>query len=45
VLGFQANHVDIDFYDRFYQSGALAATQREHLARWHADDSNAALGK
>jgi hypothetical protein len=36
VLGFQASHVDVEFYDRFYRPGALAATQREHLARWHA---------
>jgi len=35
VLGFQASHVDVEFYDRFYRSEALAATQREHLARWH----------
>jgi hypothetical protein len=35
VLGFQASHVDVDFYDRFYRPEALAATQREHLARWH----------
>ena len=35
VLGFQANHVDVEFYDRFYRPAALAATQREHLARWH----------
>jgi hypothetical protein len=35
VLGFQASHVDVEFYDRFYRPGALAATQREHLARWH----------
>jgi hypothetical protein len=35
VLGFQASHLDVEFYDRFYRPGALAATQREHLARWH----------
>jgi hypothetical protein len=37
VLGFQASHVDVEFYDRFYRPQALAATQREHLARWHGD--------
>jgi hypothetical protein len=36
VLGFQASHVDVEFYDRFYRPEALAATQRQHLARWHA---------
>jgi hypothetical protein len=35
VLGFQASHVDVEFYDRFYQPGALSETQREHLGRWH----------
>jgi hypothetical protein len=35
VLGFQASHVDVEFYDRFYRPGALSGTQREHLARWH----------
>jgi hypothetical protein len=35
VLGFQASHVDVEFYDRFYRPEALSATQRAHLARWH----------
>jgi hypothetical protein len=35
VLGFQASHVDVEFYDRFYRPEALTATQREHLVRWH----------
>jgi hypothetical protein len=35
VLGFQASHLDVEFYDRFYRAETLAATQREHLARWH----------
>ena len=33
--GFQASHLDVEFYDRFYRPEALAASQREHLARWH----------
>jgi len=37
MLGYQATHVDIDFYDRFYTPGALTDTQRQHQARWHAD--------
>lgn len=37
VLGYQATHVDADFYDRFYRSGALTDTQRHHLARWHGE--------
>jgi len=35
VLGFQANHVDVKFYDRLYRPEALATTRREHLVRWH----------
>ncbi len=30
VLGYQAHHLDIDFYDRFYQDDALTDTQRNH---------------
>jgi len=37
LLGFQAGHVDPDFYDRDYRPGALSATQREHMARWHRE--------
>jgi hypothetical protein len=35
-LGYQATHVDEQFYDRFYRPEALTETQREHVARWHA---------
>jgi len=35
VLGHQATHVDVDFYDRFYYPEALAETQRRHTGRWH----------
>jgi hypothetical protein len=35
VLGFQASHVDVEFYERFYRPEALSETQRTHLARWH----------
>jgi hypothetical protein len=37
VLGFQASHVDTEFYDRFYRPDALSPTQREHMARWHGE--------
>ena len=33
VLGFQACHLDAEFYDRFYRPEALATTQREDFAR------------
>jgi hypothetical protein len=35
VLGFQAGHLDLDFYDRFYRPEALTETQRSHMERWH----------
>ncbi len=40
VLGYQANHVDVEFYDRFYKPEALSETQRRHMERWHAQPSN-----
>jgi hypothetical protein len=33
VLGFQACHLDAEFYDRFYRPEALGATQREDFSR------------
>jgi hypothetical protein len=35
VLGFQANHVDLEFYRRFYHPDALSETQRRHMDTWH----------
>ena len=35
IMGYQATHVDEDFYDRFYRPEALSETQRSHQARWH----------
>ena len=36
VIGYQATHVDVEFYDRFYRLEALTETQRQHQALWHA---------
>src|SRR5207248_10786695 len=36
VTGCQTQHVDVEFYDKFYQPEALSETQREHMRRWHA---------
>jgi hypothetical protein len=35
LLGFQVNHVDTEFYDRFYRNEALTDLQRNHLRDWH----------
>ncbi len=31
LLGYQATHVDVEFYDRFYRPAALTDTQRQHM--------------
>ncbi len=32
VIGYQATHIDVDFYDQFFHPDALTQTQREHHA-------------
>jgi hypothetical protein len=39
VLGFQASHLDTEFYERYYKPEALSDTERNHLARWHRTES------
>ncbi|MBS1787808.1 MAG: hypothetical protein JST85_08805 [Acidobacteria bacterium] len=39
VLGFQAGHLDVDFYKKYYKPEALSETHREHMARWHGEQS------
>jgi hypothetical protein len=36
IMGFQATHVDAEFYDRFFRKEALTETQRSHLQDWHS---------
>jgi hypothetical protein len=31
----QAQHIDLDYYDRFYGPESYLETHQEHLARWH----------
>jgi hypothetical protein len=33
----QAVHLDTDFYDRHYESGAYLSTHAHHMERWHAE--------
>lgn len=35
----QAQHLDVEFYDRFYEPGAYLRTHAGHMARWHAAES------
>jgi hypothetical protein len=37
VLGFQASHLDLEFYHRFYRPEALSETQRRHMETWHRE--------
>jgi hypothetical protein len=35
VLGYQASHVDLEYYERRFRPGAVSETQRRHVERWH----------
>jgi hypothetical protein len=35
VLGFQACHLDTEFYDSYYRAEALYETERSHMQNWH----------
>ena len=37
IMYLQAQHLDLDFYDRFYQPGAVLHTHRNHMAQWHPE--------
>jgi hypothetical protein len=37
VTGFQACHLDLEFYERFYRPEALSETERGHMAKWHGE--------
>jgi hypothetical protein len=39
IMYLQAHHLDLDFYDKFYKSGAYLKTHAMHMTRWHPDDS------
>lgn len=32
----QAHHLDLDFYDKFYNPGSYLKTHSSHMQRWHA---------
>ncbi|MHB9130236.1 MAG: hypothetical protein ACYDBB_03980 [Armatimonadota bacterium] len=34
----QAHHLDLEFYDTFYQPGAYLTTHAEHMRRWHGNE-------
>jgi hypothetical protein len=34
----QAHHLDLEFYDKFYEPGSYLRTHADHLANWHEDE-------
>jgi hypothetical protein len=34
----QAHHLDLDYYAKYFHTGALSRTHLAHMAKWHADD-------
>lgn len=38
-VGFQAGHLDLDFYAKHYRPEALGDTQRQHMQHWHGAPS------
>jgi hypothetical protein len=41
LMAYQAHHIDMEFYDRFYKPGAYHDLHREHFARWHPEKGSA----
>lgn len=35
VIAFQAHHVDVGFYDKFYPNESVPQTHRDHFSVWH----------
>jgi hypothetical protein len=35
VIAFQAHHLDVDFYDKFYPNESVPQAHRDHLMAWH----------
>ncbi len=31
----QAHHLDLEFYDHFFEPGAYLETHANHMAKWH----------
>jgi hypothetical protein len=37
IMYLQAHHLDLEFYDRFFQPGAYLRTHAGHMGRWHSE--------
>ncbi|MEZ4598797.1 MAG: hypothetical protein R2940_03290 [Syntrophotaleaceae bacterium] len=38
IMYLQAHHLDLDFYDEFYNPGAYLKTHSEHMKKWHPEE-------
>jgi hypothetical protein len=45
VMYLQAHHLDLEFYDKFYEPGAYLRTHADHMERWHAGEESIAIGE
>jgi hypothetical protein len=45
TLAHQAHHLDLDFYDHFYNPGAYTTDHAEHINRWHEPSSDGQPGR
>jgi len=36
----QAQHIDLDFYHRFFNPGAYLSTHKNHMRKWHNNSSH-----
>ncbi|WP_337288874.1 hypothetical protein [Candidatus Methylomirabilis sp.] len=39
LMYLQAHHLDLEFYDHYFDAGAYLRTHAEHIARWHNHDA------
>ena len=39
----QAQHIDLDFYDHFFNPGAYLSTHKNHMRKWHNNSSHLQL--
>jgi len=39
LMYLQAHHLDLDFYDKFYEPGAYLKTHATHMTGWHSEQS------
>ena len=44
-LVFQAHHLDLEFYDKYYAEGAYTEMHRNHFKLWHPEMKDPFEGK